>query len=258
MLTLYDNEFSSCATKVRLVLFEKEIPWVRERIDLVRFDQKTDAYLKLNRNGVVPTAVEDGADPLIESHVIMQYLDNAYGRPALCPASALAAARMQLWLKEVDELHAMAGVLTYDQLYLPYWRSQPGGDLEANLARFAEPRAAERLRHLIKNGLGAERVAGARSAVGRIFERAETQLAKNPWLAGEEYTLADVALTPYVDSPLHAITDLWHGKAPAIAAWLKRVRARANYARAVLAYGNAPDFDAAIAAAPGGGGRRAV
>lgn len=258
MLSVYDNEFSSCSTKVRLVLHEKGVPWVRHRIDLVRFDQKTDAYLRINRNGVVPVAVEDGGDALTGSHVIIQYLDNAYAGPSLSPEGALSRARMQMWLKEVDELHAVAGVITYDQLYLPYWRGLPNEEFEAGLARFAQPEAAERLRFLVSKGLGAERVAASKAAAARIFERVEAQLAKSPWLTGERYGLADAALTPYIDSPLHAISSLWHGKAPGISNWLARIRERPNYAQAVLRYPNPPEFEAAIAAAPEGSGRRLI
>jgi glutathione S-transferase len=63
MLKLYDGTTSVCAIKVRLVLFEKAIPFESRNIDLRAGDQFDPAYLKLNPNAVVPTLVDgDGRD----------------------------------------------------------------------------------------------------------------------------------------------------------------------------------------------------
>jgi len=256
MLEIYDNEYSSCSTKVRLVLHEKGVPWTRRGVDLTMFDHKTASYLKLNPNGVVPTAIVDGGEPLLESHIIIQYLDSAHDGPPLASRHAQGRARMQMWLKEIEELHLSTGIVNYDRLYLPYWRRLPKQDLESRIDRIAQPGHAQRMRYLIRDGLGAERVGAAERAVARFFERVDGFLAGAKWLSGEGFGLADVALTPYVDSRLHAISDLWYGKLRHIAAWLRRVRDRPSYAAAVPGRSRLPDFDAAIAAAPGGGGLR--
>lgn len=54
-LELYHNHMSTCSAKVRLVLAEKKLPWDGHLLDLRAGDNLRPEYLKLNRNGVVPT-----------------------------------------------------------------------------------------------------------------------------------------------------------------------------------------------------------
>ena len=92
MLKLYDGTTSVCAIKVRLSLFEKGVPFESHNIDLRAGDQFDPDYLKLNPNAVVPTLV-DGDDVVIESSVILQYLEDTRPDPSLFPASAADRAR---------------------------------------------------------------------------------------------------------------------------------------------------------------------
>ena len=68
MLTLYHNDMSSCAQKVRFVLAEKNLHWHSEELNLRRGDQQRPAYLKINPKGLVPALDHDG-DILVGSVV---------------------------------------------------------------------------------------------------------------------------------------------------------------------------------------------
>ena len=70
MLTLYNNAYSTCSQKVRLVLAEKSLEWEDRQINFSKNEHIAPEYLKLNPNGVVPTLVHDGA-VIIDSSVIM-------------------------------------------------------------------------------------------------------------------------------------------------------------------------------------------
>jgi glutathione S-transferase len=76
MLELYHSVNSVCAQKVRVVLAEKGLDY-QEHLMTLRGDQFDAAYMKLNPNAVVPTIVHDGR-PVIESSVILYYLDEAF------------------------------------------------------------------------------------------------------------------------------------------------------------------------------------
>jgi glutathione S-transferase len=52
MLELYHNGSSVCASKVRLLLAEKEVGWTWHYLDFLAGDQFDPAYLKLNPNAV--------------------------------------------------------------------------------------------------------------------------------------------------------------------------------------------------------------
>ncbi len=60
MLTLYHNDMSVCAAKVRTALAEKKLDWNGIHLDLRAGDAQKPEYLKLNPNAVVPTLVDNG------------------------------------------------------------------------------------------------------------------------------------------------------------------------------------------------------
>jgi len=88
LLELYHGRTSTCAQKARLVLAEKGLDW-KGHLMTLRGDQLDPAYLKLTPNGVVPTLIHDG-NVVIESAVIMHYLDEVFPQPALMPEAPLA------------------------------------------------------------------------------------------------------------------------------------------------------------------------
>jgi len=99
MLELYHSINSVCAQKVRVVLAEKGLEY-QERLMTLRGDQFDPEYLKLNPNAVVPTLVHDGR-PVIESSVILYYLDEAFPQPPLMPRDAHERAR-DVWAIQDD------------------------------------------------------------------------------------------------------------------------------------------------------------
>ena len=97
-IELYHGLPSTCSKKVRLVLYEKGLPFKSHLMDLRKFEQHAPDYLKLNPGGVVPTLVHDGA-VIIESSVIMEYLEDAFPAVPLRARDAQGRARMRLWLR---------------------------------------------------------------------------------------------------------------------------------------------------------------
>jgi glutathione S-transferase len=94
MLELYSAPQSTCSQKARLTLAEKNLDFVEHKMKLFQNDQLKPEYLKLNPNGVVPTLVDDGT-PIIDSSVIMEYLDEVYPEIALSPAEPKQRAQIE-------------------------------------------------------------------------------------------------------------------------------------------------------------------
>jgi hypothetical protein len=92
MFKLFSNAYSTCSQKVRLVLAEKEIDWEDVQISFKDNEQYAPWYLKLNPNGVVPSLQHDDT-VVIDSSVIMEYLDEAVPQPAMSPATPAGPAR---------------------------------------------------------------------------------------------------------------------------------------------------------------------
>jgi glutathione S-transferase len=107
MLELYNFAESTCSQKVRLCLAEKGLAFVDHRVDYAAREHLSPNYLKLNPNGVVPTLIHHG-QPIIESSVIVDYLDEVFPDPKLSPEGAVGCARMRAWLHYIDEVPTSA------------------------------------------------------------------------------------------------------------------------------------------------------
>jgi glutathione S-transferase len=96
MLEPYHNIISTCSQKVRLCFAEKGLTYVDRRVEFRDGGHLSPEYLKLNPNGVVPTLVHDG-NPVIDSSVIMEYLDEAFPETSLTPlARQIATTRNKI------------------------------------------------------------------------------------------------------------------------------------------------------------------
>ena len=234
MLELYHNNISVCAQKVRLVLAEKNQPWENRHIDLKRGDHLQPAFLKINPKGLVPVLVHDG-EVAIESTLICEYLDDIFPNPPLKPASALGRARMRLWSKAVDEgLHVACGTISFAAIFAKQLRDGLTKEaLEARLADMPDPARRERQRQLLTLGVDAPFVKDAVKLHDKILTEMETALRDGPWLMGEQYTLADVVMAPYVERlDRLTLSGFWEPNRPHVGAWFRRLKARPAFVQA--------------------------
>jgi glutathione S-transferase len=244
MLYLYQGSTSVCSVKVRLALTEKGLTYDGEVLDLQRGDQHRPDYAKLNPNEVVPTLVHDGK-VIIESTLIIEYLDEAFPSPALMPADPYARAQARLFMKKVDDyLHAACSTITFATANRKVLIQKSPEDLAAHLAKIPNPDYRERQRLSIAQGLAAPHVAQALRMHDKYIGDMETALAEHPYLAGKTYTLADVAATPYLfRAEILGLDRLWQGRRPKVAAWYDRIRSRPSFETAVTGAMTAADRD---------------
>jgi len=238
MIALYHFGFSTCSQKVRLVLAEKGIEFESREINLMAGGQHDPEYAKLNPKHVVPTLIHD-ENVLVESSLIIAYLDEAFPEPPLRPADALGRYRVARWLKRVDdELHPAAPVVTFALGPRNLLLQQPKETREANLAAIPDPVARATRRSVIEHGVAAPEFAGALRVFLDTLDKLEAELAGQRWLSGERFGLADATLLPYVLRLEHLAMDpLIEAPArPRVAGWLARVKARPSYATAVEAW----------------------
>ena len=105
--------------KARFALAEKGLEWESRHVDLFTFDHWKPEYLALNHKAVVPTLDHDGR-VLIESNVIIEYLDDAFPGSALSPADPMARARMRLWLYDSEAIaHPAVNTASYNPRHAP-------------------------------------------------------------------------------------------------------------------------------------------
>jgi glutathione S-transferase len=257
MIELYDFELFASPAKVRLHLAEKSLDWTRRRVDIANFDHKREAYLALNPAGLVPTLRHDEA-LLVEADVIMEYIEDTFPGPTLRPADTYERAWMRLWLKTIEQMHDAYSVAFQDQIALPMHRRRHPEERHALLSSLPDPFEALRIGRWMDTDIAQTDVERALGTIDSVFDQMEGQLADTTWLTGETFSLADLAMLPYVDTPLHLVSALWYQRKPGIAHWLARMRARPSYEAAIMAFPPSAEGLEAIALASAGGGRRAV
>jgi glutathione S-transferase len=143
MLRLYHGRTSVCSVKARLALAEKGVEW-ESRLMTLRGDQFDPDYLTLNSNAVVPTIVHDET-VVIESTVIMHYVNDVFPGPPLMPADAVSRAKVHMTSKLMDEyVHNSCTVLTFATVNRPSLVQMKPEELEADLARASGCRARSR------------------------------------------------------------------------------------------------------------------
>jgi glutathione S-transferase len=236
LLHVYHHGSSVCAAKVRLALFEKEIPWSGHYVDILAGEQFEPEYLAINPRGAVPAIVHDG-DVITESTVICEYLDESFAGPPLKPSTALGRARMRTWTKLVDEeIHPATRPLTYVVTHRHAILARGEQAVEEHIA--SDPHAAwrERKRRWIREGFAAPDVIEALETFARLLEAMEAALSQQAWLAGDGYSLADGALTPYANRlEMLGLGKMWQDK-PNFMRWFRAVRARPSFEPAIFAY----------------------
>ena len=230
MLQFYDNDMSVCAQKVRIVLAAKGLPFERHHLNLRAGDQFSPEYRKLNPKAVVPTLVDDG-QPIIESTVIIAYLDDAYPEPSLAPADAVGRAAMLQWMIRPDaSLHDACGLTSFSLAFRKQLQHMPPDAFDAFVEKMPDPKRRVHIRAVVEQGLDAPGVAPALSTYAQAVGAMAAPLANNPWLTGDRWTLADATMLPYVLRAEHlGLTWMWDD-AQAVADWLARNKALDAYA----------------------------
>ncbi len=244
MLLLYHGSTSVCSIKARVALAEKGLKWESELLDLMRGDQHRPEYAKLNPNRVVPTLVHDGKI-VLESTLIIEYLDEAFPAPPLMPADPYRRAVARLWMKKIDDyLHAACSTVTFATANRKALLQLSPEELEARFQRMPDPAYRERQRLGVAHGLDAPHVALAVRQHDKYLGEMEAALRDSLYLAGDAYSLADAAATPYVNrAEMIGMDALWVGQRPRVAAWLARVRERPSFERAITRWMSDADRD---------------
>ena len=240
MLELYHGGHTTCSRKARLCLKEKGLAYTSHFLNLRGFEQHTPAYLKLNPNGVVPTLVDDG-EAIVDSMLINEYLDEKYDQHTrLRPSNPLDKARMRVWTKLASD----HGLSAWCRASGRPSRRTPTSSTRMNSRRSS---AASRSRNARNAGprsraaVSANRISTpAARRRSLIVTRMEAGLGAGPWLMGEQYTLADIDLIPFVDRFAEFYPDMLNASAtPKVMAWLARMRERPAV-KAVWATDEAP------------------
>jgi glutathione S-transferase len=232
-IELYHFWDSFCSFKVRICLEEKGLAWSGHYVDLMAFENLKPDYLAVNNKAVVPTLRHDGT-LIPESSIINEFLDDRYPEPSLKPTDPLARARMRYWVKvEEDELFTAVRPASLNLMMKQVFAKYSEADLDKLLATHPRPYLIPTLKKMFLDPPDPKAVQQSRKLLGATLAKMNEELAESgPWLAGECYSLADIAAAPVIDRIQRLkMADLWDNL-PALKSWVERITSRPAYKKA--------------------------
>jgi GST-like protein len=201
MIDLYGMA-SPNVRKVVILLEELALDYQLRHVAVLKAEQFTPQFVAISPFAKVPVIIDRAANDLtvFESGAILLYLAETYDLHAqLLPRSGAARYATLQWL--AAQIATVGPLLGQNNHFLL---------LPQESASYAARRYAEQAR--------------------RVYQVLETRLRAAPWLAGESYSIADVATYPWaLYVPRHGLK--W-ADYPATKEWCDRIAARAAVARA--------------------------
>jgi glutathione S-transferase len=231
-LHLYHSGVSNCSMRVRIALEEKGLPWTSHHLNILKKEHITEEYFGINPNGLVPTLVHDGK-VIIESDDIIEYLDINFPDPPLRPASESDLDIMNDWLHRATAIHLKAVKTHIYEKRMRGQMSQSSEQKEKYEKLQTNSSLLEFHRKSSDQSFTQQELDQAKATLDECFADLEKALEAQEWLAGDSFSLADIAWVP-----LYFTMDVLAGYSfdglDNVAAWANRIEARPSYKIAVL------------------------
>jgi glutathione S-transferase len=200
-ITLYTLSFSQNAVRAEITLLEKGLDFEKVTVDLFQGEHQTEAYGAITPRRQVPTLVYGDGDDAItvyESVAITQFLDDVHPEPPLMPPVSEPRARAE----------ALMRIAEFQQKLDPK-------NIFGSVAFGRQDR---------------EQLGGRVDALREELPRWDAYVGGGPFLCGDRFTLADIAVFPLL---LHfEVLGYDYAKhTPALSAYVERCKARPSIAK---------------------------
>ena len=208
-MKLYDCKTAPSPRRVRIFLAEKGIDIETVEIDLATGEQFSEAFRKVNPDCVVPALELDDGSCISEVLAICQYLEEQHPEPRLLGATPEERARVSMWNAKVEQ----QGLWATADAFRNSVKGFAGKALPGPYGHEQIPELAER---------GRERVL-------QFFNRLDGQLAENRFVAGPDFSIADISAMVVVDFARWIKIDV-PDDAASLARWYAEVSRRPSAA----------------------------
>jgi len=240
MLTLYHYDRSTAAQRVRLLIEEKGLNWNSVIVDTARGDveELPENFYDLNPKGLVP-AIENNGRGICESIVLLEYLEDAFPTPSFRPVGAEDRADMRLWMNRIgDGIHVASRTIGVCIVNRFIYMEQGPEKIDAYHSNMRDLVRRDNDKINITMGLESPLLPGSLKKFKELFGDMNARLAGHDWLAGDSYSIADMALVVYMRRmESFMMSPLW-GDLTHLNDWYGRIAARPAYQNAVVAWGD--------------------
>nr|WP_255216309.1 glutathione S-transferase family protein [Pseudenhygromyxa sp. WMMC2535] len=243
-IRLHHFPSSLCSQQVRLALAEKGVAWEDVTVNTGPAHEHFEPeYAKLNPKLVVPTLEVDGT-VVTEVVDIVNFVDRSFGGPELMPSDPEAREEALRWIERQD---------SFPISELTYGRSK---GLTRWFQRWTLKQRRKRLRKLMKKHpelreiylAKLEHLEVLRGTIGDralmdqlvvevedMLDEIEEALEEREWLAGDEYSLADLLWTAVLARLDHIgfSRSLSERRHPRVADWYQRLRERPSWGEGI-------------------------
>lgn len=172
-MKLYDGGRAPNPRRVRVFMAEKGIEVATEQVDLGALEQRSDAFTAINPMQRVPALVLDDGTVIAESIAICRYFEVLNPEPPLFGRGALDTALVEMWNRRA-ELHLLFPVASVFQ------------HLHPAMTRMVAPQVPE---------WGEAN----KPRVLAFLQFLDSELGSRPYVAGANYTVADITAMIAVD-----------------------------------------------------------
>lgn len=195
-MKLYGHPVSTCTRKVLMTLAETNTPYEMVVVDFAKGEHKQPPHMARQPFGQVPAIDDDGVQ-LYESRAIARYI-NEKVRGKLVPGDLVGRARMEQWIS-VETSNFTPAAMKY--VYNDFFKRPQSDEVMSN----------------------------AEKQVSTALGVMDAQLAKHPYFAGDQFSLADICFMPYVEYGMKTKLKDVLSKYPNVMAWWKRVSERPTW-----------------------------
>lgn len=208
-MKLYDFGPAASAQRVRVFLAEKGLDLPTEQLNVREGAQFTLALTEMNPFHCVPFLELDDGTVIAESLSICRYLEEIYPQPALFGRTSTERAVVDMWLRRF-ELDGLIPTLHAVRNSLPIFAGRVVPGTRNDLPQL--PALVTRGREMMEIFLG----------------RVEPYMAKNAFVAGPQFSVADITGFFAIRSANALNMDIG-ARYPAVATWFAKVSARPSF-----------------------------
>ncbi len=196
-LKVYGDSRSGNCYKIQLLCAEMGVGFDWEEVDILAGETRTPEFLAMNPNGKIPVLALPDGRYLAESNAILFYLAEG---SEFFSGDTFARARILQWMN--FEQYSHEPNIATSRFIIKYLGKPPDR----------------------RESLKEKEIAGYKA-----LDVMENQLDGRPYITGEHFNIADIALYAYTHVADEGGFDL--AGYPAIRAWMERISARPNYVK---------------------------